>query len=342
MAYQFLQNISHGRNMSLLREFTKLRPMQSNKLIAEYIWIGGSGLDIRSKPRTLNFSKITDIQELPHWQFDGSSTGQAEGKDSEVTLKPVRFCPDPFRLENHILVLCECTKHDGTPIPTNRRSFARSVFDDEVVKQAKTWFGLEQEYTLFTPDGLRPLGFPAMGVPLPQGPYYCSVGVENSYGRHISEAHLFASLHAGLQISGTNAEVMPGSWEFQIGPVESIDAADQLWLARYLLQKICEEFQVKLCLEPKPLKDWNGAGCHCNFSTEYMRKEGGLAHIEYAIKLLEKKHSEHIGVYGKDNHLRLTGAHETASISKFSWGFADRGASIRVTRETQEQKKRIF
>jgi len=337
MAYHFLQNIAHGANTRLLAEYRKLQPF-AHKTIAEYIWIGGSGLDIRSKSRTLDH-KITDVHELPIWHFDGSSTGQAEGKDSEVTLKPVRICRDPFRLGENILVLCECTKHDGTAIPSNHRAFARSVFDDETVKKAKTWFGLEQEYTLFTPDGLRPLGFPSMGLPLPQGPYYCSVGVENAYGRHISEAHYFASLYAGLEISGTNAEVMPGSWEFQIGPSEGIDAPDQLWLARYLLEKICEDFQVKLSLQPKPLKEWNGAGCHCNFSTESMRNENGLSYVEEAIKLLEKKHKEHINVYGKDNNLRLTGAHETASIDRFSWGYADRGASIRVTRETKEKKR---
>jgi len=263
-----------------------LKLPQNGKVLAEYIWIGGSGIDLRSKTKTLNsFPKV--VEEVPIWNFDGSSTGQASGEDSEILLKPVKIFKDPLRGGENILVLCECLFPNGQPVQTNHRVSAVKIM--EAAKDSKPWFGIEQEYTMFR-DG-RPLGWPKKGFPAPQGPYYCSVGADVNVGRQIVEAHYRACISAGIVISGSNAEVMPGQWEFQVGPCEGIDSGDELWVARYILKRVAELFDVVISFDPKPvLGDWNGAGCHTNFSTKEMREEGGIVHILNAIKKLELKH----------------------------------------------------
>ena len=203
------------------------------------------------------------------------------------------------------------------------------------------WFGIEQEYTLLDQDQ-HPFGWPKNGFPGPQGPYYCGVGADKVYGRDIVEAHYRACLYAGIRVSGTNAEVMPAQWEYQVGPTEGIDMGDDLWISRYLLCRVAEDFGVVVSFDPKPMQgDWNGAGAHCNFSTEDMRKEGGMKVIEAAIDNLSRNHKRHIMAYdpneGKDNERRLTGLHETSSIHDFSAGVANRGSSIRIPRDVAEQ-----
>jgi glutamine synthetase len=184
-----------------------------------------------------------------------------------------------------------------------------------------------------------------LGFPGPQGPYYCSAGADVSFGREVCDAHLDACLYAGLKVSGTNAEVLPGQWEYQIGPCVGIDSGDQMWMSRYIMNRVCETFGVVCSYEPKPIKgNWNGSGCHTNFSTKNMReaKDGYTKYIIPAIEKLGKKHAEHIALYGKDNDQRLTGAHETASIHKFSYGVANRGASIRIPNSTAIDGKGYF
>jgi glutamine synthetase len=318
-------------------------PLDGKKIQAEYIWIGGSGDDLRCKTRTLVTEKITDLKQLPVWNFDGSSTGQAPGKDSEVYLNPVAFYPDPFRRGNNVMVLCECVLPDGksTPIPTNTRRAAAKIFEQTV--EEVPWFGIEQEYTLFHEDRVTPFGWPKNGFPRPQGPFYCSAGAENAFGRRVVEAHYRACLYAGLNISGINAEVMPGQWEYQIGPCTGIESGDHVWMSRYLMTRVCEEFGICVSFDPKPIPgDWNGAGCHTNYSTKEMREEGGYKAIITAIEKLGKKHHEHIAVYGTGNERRLTGAHETAPITKFSYGVAHRGASVRIPRQAKLEGKGYF
>jgi len=300
---------------------------------AEYIWIGGTGSDLRGKTKTLNFVPKC-VSELPIWNYDGSSTGQAPGKDSEVYLQPVAMYADPFRGAPHVLVLCEACLPDGnlTPILSNTRRQALKVMT--AAKEQVPWFGIEQEYSLFHENGRTPFGFPDNGYPRPQGTYYCSVGTENAFGRRVVESHYRACLAAGLKISGINAEVMPGQWEYQVGPCEGISSGDEMWVSRYIMHRVCEDYGVRVSFDPKPVTgDWNGAGAHTNYSTAAMRAPGGYAEIIKATEKLGAKHEEHIRVYGEGNDRRLTGHHETASIHKFSYGVANRGASVRIPRQ---------
>lgn len=189
-------------------------PQPKDKVLAEYIWIDGSGENVRSKTRTLD-EIPSDPCKLPDWSFDGSSTGQAVGGNSDVYLKPVTIYPDPIRGGANVLVLCETISYDKTPHPTNTR--ASCVEAMNMAAREEPLFGLEQEYSLL--DGYettRMLGWPRAGFPAPQGPYYCGVGAGKSFGRDVVEAHYRACLYAGVSICGINAEVMASQWEFQV------------------------------------------------------------------------------------------------------------------------------
>ena len=309
----------------------------NGKLIAEYIWIGGNLTDIRSKCMTLPENSV--LEDLPDWNFDGSSTNQATGNDSEVILKPRRVFPDPFRLGSHILVLCDTWYPDGTRTKSNFRCIADEILNK--CKDEKPWYGLEQEYILYRKETRWPLGFPISGFPKPQGLYSCGIGSDVIVGRSVMDTHYRACLHCGLSISGTNAESMPGQWEFQIGPSEGINSGDETWLARYLLLRSAELYGVTICWDPKPLQsnDWNGSGCHTNYSTLSTRNDGGLDVILNYIKRLEAHHKNYIDISGVDNEKRLSGKCETSSIHSFSFGVANRGASIRIPRVTEANKK---
>ncbi len=304
-----------------------------SKVKAEYIWIDGyePTQNLRSKTKIVD-GPIKNVSELPDWGFDGSSTLQAEGNDSDCMLKPVMFIPDPIRRGDHILVMCEVYNADGTVHASNFRAKLRELA--EKFESQECWFGIEQEYTFMENDD-KPYGWPDNGFPAPQGKYYCGVGSEQVYGRDIVEEHMEACMWAGIELSGINAEVMPAQWEYQVGPVGPLAVSDQLWLARWIMKRIAEDWGVMVSIEPKPMKgDWNGAGAHTNFSTKAMREAGGIKEIEAACKRLGKKHKEHIAVYGSNNEQRLTGLHETCSIDEFRFGNSDRGASIRIPMQT--------
>ena len=303
-----------------------------SRIRVEYIWTDGHlpTAKLRSKTKIVE-GPIENISQLPEWGFDGSSTEQAEGDFSDCLLQPVRFILDPIRGGDNILVMCEVFNADGTVHSSNSRAALREL--SEKYEDQESWFGIEQEYTFF--DGIKPLGWPDNGFPAPQGGYYCGVGSNEVYGRDIVEDHMEACILAGIEISGINAEVMPGQWEFQIGPVGPLDVADEVWLARWLLYRIGEDYGVSATLHPKPVKgDWNGAGAHTNFSTKAMREPGGLAVIEDACMKLGKTHEKHMVQYGAHNEERLTGLHETCSMQKFKYGVSDRGASIRIPMQT--------
>jgi glutamine synthetase len=250
-------------------------------------------------------------------------------------LRPAAIYPDPFRKGDNILVIAECWNNDGTPNKTNHRHSCEKAMTRAA--EHVPMFGLEQEYSLFDIDD-KPYGWPKGGFPGPQGPYYCGVGAGKVFARDLIESHYKACLYAGVTISGINAEVSPSQWEFQVGPVEGIKMGDDMIMARFLLTRVAEDWGVKVSIHPKAIPgDWNGAGCHTNFSTKEMREPGGMKHIEAAIEKLSKRHAEHIAVYGSDNEMRLTGKHETGHIGQFSSGVANRGASIRIPRHVAAQ-----
>ncbi|MGW8060988.1 glutamine synthetase [Streptomyces ziwulingensis] len=307
---------------------------------AEYIWIDGTEPTAKLRSKT---KIITDAPAgpaaLPVWGFDGSSTNQAEGSSSDCVLRPVFSCPDPIRGGDDILVLCEVLDTDMAPHPSNTRA-ALAELTERFAAQEPV-FGIEQEYTFF--QGARPLGFPEGGFPAAQGGYYCGVGSDEIFGRDVVEAHLENCLKAGLGISGINAEVMPGQWEFQVGPLAPLEVSDQLWVARWLLYRTAEDFGVSATLDPKPVKgDWNGAGAHTNFSTKAMREgpEGYAAIITACESLGEgSKPLDHVKNYGAGIDDRLTGLHETAPWNEYSYGVSDRGASVRIPWQVEKDGK---
>lgn len=298
----------------------------------EYIWLDGyqPTQSLRSKTKIeKDFSG--KLEDLPNWSFDGSSTEQAPGGSSDCVLKPVYIVKDPQR-KNGYLVMCEVLSSDGKPHSSNGRALIEDDDND-------FWFGFEQEYFLWSIITNKPLGFPEGGYPGPQGPYYCSVGANNAFGRDIIEEHLDACLEAGLNVEGINAEVAAGQWEFQIFAKGAKEAGDQIWLARYLLERIGEKHEVSINWHCKPLGtlDWNGSGMHANFSNSILRTAGSKEVYDKVCEAFRPVVKEHIEVYGADNHLRLTGKHETASIFDFSYGVSDRGASIRIPLATVDK-----
>jgi len=327
------------------------------KHILEYVWIDADG-GLRSKNRVvdcgcLNVNDANDIDSIGEWAFDGSSTGQATGTDSDVIIRPVAIYHNPFyqsppagergHFKSH-LVMCDCYNKDGTPHATNARVRCAQTGNEAATDEPL--FGIEQEYVLF--DRLKPFHYfnqpyqwmngsnPGCGG---QGPYYCGVGGDRCFGRNIVDQHLKACLHAGIAICGTNAEVMASQWEFQIGPLPALQVSDQLWMARYILMRITEEHGCSVSFHPRPLKhEWNGSGGHTNFSTAAMRAKShnamdamdAMDAIKAACIQLQATHADHMAVYGKDNAERMTGRNETSSMHECTWGVSDRGRSIRI------------
>lgn len=333
----------------------------------EYIWLDGSNpQQLRSKTKiiTQEYMNPLDANLYSVWSFDGSSTKQAEsgkGKNTDCLLNPVFVTNDPLRGHPHKLVLCEVLNPDGTPHETNHRRKLHELLENlklggadihSSFKMKSPWFGWEQEYTLTHKPNMPfgegiglPLGFdPDPSIkPRPQGDYYCGIGADTVVGREIVEEHMDKCIEIGLDISGINAEVLLGQWEYQIGPVTALNGADQLWVSRYLLQRVAEKHNVNVSLHPKPIKgDWNGTGCHVNFSTQEMRSEGGIDKIVEAVEKLKNKHMEHIDVYGLHNEQRLTGEHETSGIHDFSYGYSTRDTSIRIPAQAIVDKKGYF
>lgn len=303
-----------------------------NRSKLEYIWLDGyyPTQNMRSKTKVVeDFSG--KLEDCPVWSFDGSSTRQAEGGDSDCLLKPVAIYPDPARRDG-FLVMTEVLNADGTPHSSNGRA---GIDDDD----NDFWFGFEQEYFIMDSKTLLPLGFPVGGYPAPQGMYYCSVGGRNTHGRNLVEEHADLCIDAGLIFEGINQEVASGQWEFQLFAKGAKKAGDEIWIARYLLDRLTEKYGYYIDYHPKPLgdTDWNGSGMHANFSNTTLRTCGSQETYEKICESFRPVVKEHIAVYGEFNDQRLTGKHETASINDFSFGISDRGASIRIPIITVEQ-----
>ena len=308
------------------------------KIKLEYIWLDGTKPEPQLRSKTKIYSpsigldgmhlRLPELSDLPQWTFDGSSTGQASGNFSDLILNPVKMCPDPLR-DLGYLVLCEVLNPDGTPHETNHRGS---------IDNTDMWVGFEQEYFIKDLEG-NILGWKKDSSEMrPQGDYYCGVGAENVAGRSIMEDHLDYCLSCGLEITGTNAEVALGQWEYQLFAKDALEAADNLWLSRYILERVAERYNYKIEWAAKPVNgDWNGSGLHTNFSTEEMREEGGEDLFNSIFETLQTYHEVSISLYGSGNEMRLTGKHETQSIDKFSWGVSDRGASIRIPLSTKEE-----
>jgi len=296
--------------------------MSKSKL--EYIWLDGyePTANLRSKTKVENdFSG--KLEDCPLWAFDGSSTKQALGGSSDCLLKPVAIYPDPARTDG-FLVMNEVMNADGTPHESNSRAKINDPDDD-------FWFGFEQEYFIMSKETQLPLGFPVGGYPGPQGMYYCSVGGRNTHGRAFVEEHAELCIAAGLNFEGINQEVASGQWEFQLFAKGAKRAGDEIWVARYLLDRLTESYGYYIEYHPKPVKgDWNGSGMHANFSNTTLRTCGSKEIYEQICEAFRPVTKEHIEVYGEFNDERLTGKHETASIHDFSYGISDRGASIRI------------
>ena len=316
--------------------------------IAEYIWLDNNK-KFRSKTKIIkhtappNYFFASDdlnVPKFPEWDYDGSSTGQADGKKSEIILRPVFVCDNPLlnTTGNHVmyskLVLCETYNPDGTPTGSNTRHLATKIF--ESCREQKPWFGLEQEYFIFDK---RIETTPHKDLFYITTEHYCGTGHDIEY-RQIAEEHMLACTKARITISGINAEVSKNQWEFQIGPSEGVKAADELLMARYILESIAEKYNVTISYEPKPFTHINGSGCHTNFSTLKMRTScddnNGIMEIYRTINNIEKHHAEDIRYYGVSNELRLSGNHETSCYNNFSSGIGDRGASVRINNNTHD------
>jgi len=309
------------------------------KVKLEYVWLDGYTPEpnLRSKVKIVDYESIKNtvqVGKLPVWNFDGSSTNQADTGNSDRILKPVRvYTRYGFPLENStVYVLCEVMDSDGKPHESNMRAKLNE-------EEEGLWFGFEQEYFIREEINGNILGH-KRNILKGQGEYYCGVG-HNVVGRDFVESHLNMCLEYGIDITGTNAEVALGQWEYQVFSKGKLKGGDDLWMSRYFLYKISEKYNYHIDLHPKPLTHgaWNGSGLHTNFSNDKMRNKGGYDYFMAIFNSFASRHEEHINAYGSNNHLRLTGGFETQAIDKFSWGVSDRGASIRVPQDTSKEWK---
>jgi glutamine synthetase len=282
----------------------------------EYIWLDGYSPtpNLRGKTQIKTYDSFPSVEELPLWGFDGSSTKQAEGHSSDCVLEPVRVFPDAAQ------TACWCFAGDDA----GWRHAA--CLQQARHHSRRRGPGSASSRNISSTNG-RPLGFPIASGP--QGPYYTGVGYRSigSVARQIVEKHIDLCLDAGINIEGINAEVAKGQWEFQIFGKGSKKAADEMWMARYLMQRLTEKYGIDIEYHCKPLgdTDWNGSGMHANFSTTYMREVGGKDYFEKLMKAFELAREDHIAVYGPDNH-----KHETAAITDFTYGVADRALRSRA------------
>jgi glutamine synthetase len=315
--------------------------------LAEYIW-----LDVHDKFRS-KIRVINDNEEITNWNYDGSSTGQADVDCSEIILKPCKVFNNPLFKNNHKLVVCSTYNIHDVPLNNNHRHQAELIFNSKLEESSsyeleanstEPWFGLEQEYYMLDKHTENIIGFkPDIGISSTRiGKYYCNPIYQDKITTKIAEQHMLMCLEARIKISGINAEVSPSQWEFQIGPCVGINAGDDMICARYILEKIAATYDVIISYHPKLNKILSGSGMHTNFSTKKMRECNGIEEIYRVIENLKRNHKQDMEKYGKYNNLRLTGLHETANINDFTYGVSCRDASIRINYETYKNKCGYF
>lgn len=341
-------NSNLNQKVSHVDTFFQALPQPANTYMATYVFLGDcdKNVDLRSKTRTLH-KKPNSIADFSVWNFDGSSCGLATTAESEVWMQPVFFCLDPFQpTGQNYLVLCENVEPTGSGKPFNKSQRSSCAVWDEKMASEEFQFGIEQEFFFMSPDDpTLPLGWTdhaGTGM-VPAGSYYCGVGTSNAVARQVLDSHYRACLYAGLNIHGTNLEVAPSQAEYQIGPCNAIETADQLWMSRYILLRVAEMYGVNISFDPKPVPTWSGSGCHTNISTKKTRTPGtGFDAILSYMPKFEKHHKENLATYGSGNEKRLTGLHETQHMDKFSYGVGDRGSSIRLTTQSKQDKCGYF
>ena len=295
---------------------------RNNIAVLEYLWLDGNG-NRRSKTKIINHT-IYNLDVIPFWNCDGSSTGQAESiGNTEVILVPCKFFLNPLTSSNSMncdsyIVLCETFDTNLEPLQSNHRRNADKIFNKGLNEEP--WFGIEQEYIMIHKNN---------DTFLEEGRHYCGTQL-NSVERKIAEEHMCACLYAKIKYAGLNSEVTNHQWEYQIGTCVGIEGGDHLTVANFLLERIAEKYNVAICYHPKLYHDKNGTGCHTNFSTSRTRSDDGIEEIYRCIEKLENNHDRHIAVYGEGNDKRLTGIHETSSYSQFSFGVGTRNTSVRI------------
>jgi glutamine synthetase len=306
----------------------------AKKVRVEYVWLDGKeGMPgLRSKARYIKKSAVKDLylSDIPRWTFDGGSTNQGTLEDSDKTLIPVKRYSDPFHKGGHI-VLCEVLNHssntrDELLHSSNTRDELRCLNTDGML------VGFEQEFTLMNPATGDPIG-DCFGKDVLQERFYCGVGPMNQIGRWLMDEFEEKVVEAGVDLYGVNAEVMPGQWEFQISEQDPLDAADDLWMARYILERVAESRPIVVSYEPKPSPTMNGAGCHTNISTVSMMMPGRGPTPSMLTSMFKDDHKQFLMSCGEGTQQRLTGECETSNWEQFSVGVGDRGASIRIPKD---------
>lgn len=294
---------------------------------AIYIWIGANNR-LRWKIKTVPIDKrdMLKLKAYPWWNYDGSSTGQAEGENTEVRLKPVRVYPFPYKDDADVMILCETYNVDNTVHRDNERYHALERFKAGEYK--RPWFGNEVEYFIVkNGDNMNDLLTTT---------HYCGFDECRAHCKRVALEHYNACLNANLEISGMNAEVTRGQWEFQIGPCEAIKSGDHTYVALFLLIWVAEYHGCKVIVnESKPYENVNGSGCHINYSDIDTRFNDNANILVQKINKLGERHDHHMSIYG-DNSKRLTGTHETSRPDVFSFGTGTRDTSVRVPTNTKK------
>ncbi|GAX81512.1 hypothetical protein CEUSTIGMA_g8940.t1 [Chlamydomonas eustigma] len=314
-----LSHASLGTNSAVSSLMTSSLFCYENKILVEYVWLGSSGSDLRSKSRVFD-TRPSSVDDVPMIAVDGGSYDQhPEGQ--EVFLKPRKLFRDPFRAGDHLLVLCDSFKTNVnsslrnqnsscTLEPSNSNSRAPC---EETLNQASAHlpiFAAEQEYCILassTVPSSTP-AWPYAHLPDPCKPYMSVPGLSEANklktyasGRHLAERHLQACLHAGIKITETSQRTSPAArlWSYKLGPLLGVDLADQLWMSRFILLRLSEEEGLSVSFDPTAV---GGAGARCNmkYSTSETRNPGGgLSCIQLHLELLESAHLLHLLAYSK-------------------------------------------